>query len=189
MTELLQPAECGNFKISHFEVTSKDIRAAIDGIYPGRYVKLTENGRVVMSNTDMEKRTNREFCNCANGDVLIGGLGIGMIIMAIQDNPAVNSITVLEKNQEVIDLVASQLEFNDKVNIIHADVFSWKPARGQKFDCIYMDVWEYINEDIYREEMLSLKRKYAHYLKPKDESPKRFNKCWAEWNAKNGRRL
>ena len=36
-----------------------------------------------------------------------------MIIMAIQDKPEVNSITVIEKNQEVIDLVASQLKFNE----------------------------------------------------------------------------
>lgn len=38
-----------------------------------------------------------------------------MIIMAIQDKPEVNSITVIEKNQEVIDLVASQLKFNEKL--------------------------------------------------------------------------
>ena len=67
------------------------------------------------------------FCTHAHGDVLIGGLGIGLIILAIQDNPEVHSITVIEKNQEVIDMVATQLPLNEKVKIIQADVFLWKP--------------------------------------------------------------
>ena len=71
----------------------------------------------------MEKNTNREFCSKAHVDIIIGGLGIGMIIIAIQDKPDVKSITVIEKNQEVIDMVASQLDFNEKGNIICADVF------------------------------------------------------------------
>lgn len=189
MAKLLSPAKQGDFEISHFEVPTNSIRAMIDGISPGKYVKLTHNGEVVMSNTSMEKRTNMEFCCKANGDILIGGLGIGMIIMAIQDEDEVTSITVLEKNQEVIDMVDSQLSFNSKVSIINADVYEWKPRKGQRFDCIYMDIWNYVNSDIYRKEMLPLKRKYAHYLKPLEQSPKRFNHCWAEWQAKNEYRL
>lgn len=181
--------KCGDFAISKFSVSSKDIRAMIDGIPAGEYVKLTCNGDVVMSNTPMEERTNRRFVVSANGDVLIGGLGIGMIIMAIQDEPKVKSITVIEKSQEVIELVASKLPFNDKVQIINADVFTWKPEKGQKFDCIYMDIWNWVNSDVWEEEMKPLKRKYCHYMKSKSESPKRFTECWAEWEAKNNRRL
>lgn len=60
-----------------------------------------------------------------------------MIIMAIQSKDTVKSITVVEKYKEVIDLVASQLPFNDKVRIINADVFEWKPERGQCYLCLY----------------------------------------------------
>lgn len=109
--------------------------------------------------------------------------------LAIQDDPKVKSITVLEKYQEVIDMVVPQLPLNNKIKIICADVFDWKPERGQRFDCIYMDIWNFINTDVYQDEMKPLKRKYGHYLKRKDDSPKRFNKCWAEYQAKNGRRL
>lgn len=97
MVSLLSPAVNGDFAIEHFEITDHDIRAIFKGIMPGKYVRLSRRGSVVMSDTMMEKRTNREFCDEAHGDVLVGGLGIGMILMAIQDNPAVNSITVLEK--------------------------------------------------------------------------------------------
>lgn len=189
MVSLLSPAVNGDFSIEHFEITDRDIRAIFKGIMPGKYVKLSCRGGVVMSDTMMEKRTNREFCNKAYGDILVGGLGIGMILMAIQDSPDVYSITVLEKYQEVIDMVAPQLPLNDKVKIICADVFEWKPEKGQRFDCIYMDIWDCINSDVYYNQMKPLKRKYGHYLKSLQESPDRFNICWAEWYAKNNRAL
>ena len=188
MSELLEDRKINDWSLSHFTITDNDWRARIDGISPGTYVRLMCAGEVVMSNTNMEKRTNFSFCHDAHGDILIGGLGIGMIILAIQDKPEVKSITVIEKNEEVIEMVASQLNFNEKVNIIHADVFDWRPDKGNKYDMSYMDIWSYINEDVY-EEMKQLKRKYARYLKPKSENPNRFNKCWAEYNAKTGRRL
>lgn len=189
MPQFLSPTENGDFRLEHFEVRNGDIQAILSGVNPGNYVRLMHRGEVVMSDTYMEKRTNISFCANAYGDVLIGGLGIGMIIMAIQDDEGVKSITVLEKHQEVIDMITAQLPFNDKVKIICADVFKWKPEKGQKFDCIYMDIWNYVNSDTYQYEMKPLKRKYGHYLKNKDESPNRFNKCWAEWQAKNNRRL
>lgn len=189
MVQLLSPTENGDFKLEHFEIRNGNLRAILDGINPGNYVRLMHRGEVIMSDTYMEKRTNSSFCANTYGDVLIGGLGIGMIIMAIQDDERVKSITVLEKYQEVIDMITAQLPFNDKVKIICSDVFKWKPEKGQKFDCIYMDIWKYINSDVYQDEMKSLKRKYSRYLKSKDESPNCFNECWAEWQAKNNRRL
>lgn len=186
MVSLLQEKKIGDFEIRHFTITDKNIRALIDGIMPGKYVQLVRNGTCVMSNTDMEQRTNYRFCRDAHGDILIGGLGLGMILMAIQDKEEVKSITVLEKFPEVIELVANQLPLNEKVTIVNADVFEYKP--NQKYDCIYMDIWDFVNSGVY-EEMKQLKRKYGHYLKPLSESPKRFNYCWAEYYAKNNRRL
>lgn len=189
ISELLQERELNGWKLQKFKIESDNIRARFDGITPGKYIELLHNGECVMSDTNMEKRTNSDFCINAHGDIIIGGLGIGMIIMAIQDKPEVNTITVIEKNQEVIDIVASQLNLNDKVNIICADVFEWKPERGVKYDMAYMDIWNWINEDVYKKEMQPLKRKYARFLRSKKENPRRFNKCWAEYQAKTGRRL
>ena len=188
MAELLEDREIDNWRLDHFTITDKDWRAKIEGIFPGTYIRLIHGGEVVMSNTNMEKRTNWEFCHNAHGDIIIGGLGVGMIILAIQDKPEVKSITVIEKNEEVIEMVASQLNFNEKVKIIHADVFEWRPEKGVKYDMSYMDIWNYVNEDVY-EEMKQLKRKYSRYLKSKKENPNRYNKCWAEYNARTGRRL
>ena len=134
-----------------------------------------------MSNTHMERWTNMNFCDYAHGDVLIGGLGIGLIILAIQDNPEVHSITVIEKNQEVIDMVATQLPLNEKVKIIQADVFLWKPQRGVQYDTIYMDIWPWLDSHTYQEEMLPLKRKFAHYLKIHPPHSRDFSRELGGW--------
>ena len=189
MGEILKDRQVGEWKLEHFQIKPGDLYAFKNGIDPGNYVRLRHNGRIMMSDTDMEHRTNMDFCVQANGDVLIGGLGIGLIILAIQDNPEVRSITVVEKSQEVIDMVATQLPLNEKVKIIQADVFFWKPQRGAQYDTIYMDIWPWLDDRTYQEEMLPLKRKFAHYLKPKTVSPNRFNRCWAERQAKTGSAL
>ena len=129
MTQLLSPTENGDFKLEKFTIGNGNLSAILSGINPGNYVRLLHKGECVMSDTYMEKRTNSSFCANAYGDVLVGGLGIGMILMAIHDNEAVKSITVLEKHQEVIDMIAPQLPLNDKVKIICADVFEWKPEK------------------------------------------------------------
>lgn len=187
MADILLPVKIGNVEVDIFTIKDDPIAYIRSGISPGSYARLKVGSTTMMSDTPMEQRTNLDFIHNAHGDVLIGGLGIGLIILAIQDNPEVSSITVLEANQNVIDAVKPQLPLNDKVRIIFADAFKWNPDR--KFDCIYMDIWPYINSDIYRKEMVPLKRKYGHYLKPLSESPKRFNRCWAEHQAKNNFRL
>lgn len=189
MGEILKDKQVGEWKLEHFQIKPGDLYAFKNGIAPGNYVRLCHNGQIVMSNTHMERWTNMNFCTHAHGDVLIGGLGIGLIILAIQDNPEVHSITVIEKNQEVIDMVATQLPLNEKVKIIQADVFLWKPQRGVQYDTIYMDIWPWLDSHTYQEEMLPLKRKFAHYLKPKAVNPNRFNRCWAERQAKTGSAL
>lgn len=183
MTKILQEKSFGDWGLEKFRVGELDFGAHLQGIPCGEYIKLTHCGKCVMSDTPMEKRTNARFVANAHGDVLIGGLGIGLIVLPIQNNPEICSITILEQSKEVISLIGEQLDFNSKVNIINADVFDWKPPKGRQYDCIYMDIWSYINRDVYKE-MVRLKRKYGHYLKHLEQSPKRFNYCWAEWNAK-----
>lgn len=191
MASLLVDAQQGKCKIEHFSIAKGNVRAMMEGLPPGEYVRLIGNGTLLMSDTSMERRTNAHFVTRAHGDVLIGGLGMGMIVLSIQDNQNVDSITIIEKEQDVISLMMGQpnVKFNEKVNIICSDVFTWKPPKGRKYDCIYMDIWPYVNKDVYRNEMLPLKRKFGHYLKPKSESPDRFNTCWAEWYAKTGHRF
>ena len=188
MAELLQNGQCGEYRLEHFTITDKDLVAKVrSGIPNGTYISLKHRGEVVMSNTPMEQRTNLEFVSKAHGKVLIGGLGIGMIIIAIQDKPEVKQITVVEKYPEVIELVKDQLPLNSKVNIVNDDVFEYKPLF--KYNAIYMDIWNYINKDVYECEMKPLIARYRRYLVKKKEDEQRYIDCWCKYQAKKGIRI
>jgi hypothetical protein len=175
MVMLIPEGKKGQFEIKHFElsedfVRKEKLRAIFNGTYgevfqlaPGKYVKLVGRGSLWMSDTDMEKRTNEGFVINAKGDVLIAGLGIGLIIAAVIDNPEVKSITVIERYQEVIDLVLPYLPGNSKLKVIAADINTWAPEPSQKFDTIYFDIWATISAGNYSE-MKLLSRKFRKYL-------------------------
>lgn len=146
----------GVAQISHIEFDeSKDymfnLRAVRDGgymfrMYNGKYVRLHINGELMMSDTGMERISNKGFINNAKGRVLIAGLGVGLIIANIIDNPEVTEIVVVEKYQDVIDLVLPKFK-NKKLKVICADIDEWKPEKGEKFDTLYFDIWATISTD------------------------------------------
>ena len=187
MAEILKDGKTGDFELSHFEIGENNLYAMFHGIPCGKFVRLRHNGSVVMSDTEMEKRTNANFVRNAHGNVLIGGLGIGLILLAIQDKPEVEKIVVVEKHREVIDLVKDQLPLNEKVEVVNADVWEYTPA--EKFNTIYMDIWNYINTDVYRDSMKPLIVRYRKFLVPKQEDNNRFIDCWCRNEAKNGVRI
>lgn len=187
MSEILEDRKVGDFELSHFEIGKNDLYAMRHGIPCGKFVRLTHKGEVVMSDTDMEKRTNSSFVLNAHGNVLVGGLGIGLILLPVQDKEDVSHITVIEKNKEVIDLIADQLPLNEKVEIVNADVFNYIPTG--KYNTIYMDIWNYINEDVYNQQMRPLMSRCRRYLVPKSEDENRYINCWCRLKAKNGMRI
>lgn len=182
---ILKDGQVGDFKLQHYDISDNNFYAIVRcGIPPGRYIRLINRCDCVMSDTPMEKETNRDFVRNAHGNVLIGGLGIGLIILAIQDKEDVKQITVVEKNREVIELVGKQLPLNSKVCIVNDDVFEYKPLL--KYNTIYMDIWNYINEDVYNKQMKPLINRYRRYLVPKVEDENRYIDCWCKRQAKNG---
>ncbi len=128
----------------------------------------------IMNNTDFEINANKEIIEKSRGDILIFGLGIGLIIPPIIDK--VDNIDVVEKHQEIIDMVGSQLNF-EKLNIIKGDVVNYIPTK--KYDIIYLDTVgkallldEEIKERTRDGEFLTdkiLSEKYKEYLKPNGE--------------------
>jgi len=91
----------------------------------------------IMSNSYAEKKSNLEVINEARGDVLIAGLGIGLIVLPIMNKPEVKSVDIVELRKEIIDLIVPQLPLNDKVKIINANAFSFQTDK--KYDIIYSD--------------------------------------------------
>ena len=160
----LQPKETkelGNAKISCYEYKEDllyNLRMMRDGgsmftMTPGNYIRLNVNGELMMSDTRMEKISNQEFINNANGKVMIAGLGIGLIIHNLRDkieSGEITEIVVYEKYQDVIDLVSPF--FKDlPITYKTEDILKYKPPKDEIYDTIYFDIWATISTDNLKE--------------------------------------
>lgn len=150
-------------------------------IAPGAYTKLVkvtdesnDKGILWMSDTPAEARGHLDFYYSATGNVLINGLGLGLIARAVLLKPDVEKVTINEINVDVIRLVAPHLlkEFGDRLVINECDAFTWKPQNGDRFNAVWHDIWPSICYDHY-EEYKKLMRRYGHWLvKP------HWQYCW-----------
>lgn len=177
MARLLNPVVVGDVRVEHFEVPKSNL----GGIYygaeappPGTYVRLMMRQTLWMSDTPFEHSTNREALRHAHGDVLIGGLGIGMITTAMLAKPSVRKVVVIEKYGDVVEAVRYQLrerlpkKHYQKLLVHVADVNEWRPfSRETRYNAIYFDIWPDLCTD-YLAEMTKLGRAFRHYLAKTD---------------------
>lgn len=152
-------------------------RYARDGRPPGlgEFTQLLHDKRgCVMSDTCPEVEDLLNAVEGLHGDVLITGLGLGMAIRALTKiapyKKRVNSITVIEKEADVISLVAPSY-VGKKVKVVHADALLWKPPRGTKFDSAWHDIWD---DGDRLEEHAEIKRKYRNFVSPGGQF------CWGK---------
>lgn len=136
------------------------LRAAMEGLplENRTYVRLVVDRTLFMTDAYFERRTNRAVMERARGDVLVAGLGIGLILDPILKKA--KSVTVVEKNADVIALVGRHFP---TVNHVHADIFDWNPPKGARWDVIYFDIWPDICEDDL-EEAERLEEKFRKHL-------------------------
>lgn len=154
-TETIGVATVSHFSVDEERARFANVRSMINReesfmrLSAGDYVRLVVNGELMMSDTDMEKRTNAEFIENAKGRVMIAGLGIGLILENLRDkiaNGVVTSIVVYEKYQDVIDLVGHR--YKDLPIEIHCeDIMEYRPKKGEVYDTIYFDIWPTISTD------------------------------------------
>jgi hypothetical protein len=173
----------GIWRIEHFEVPQKSIesmRLALSGrgIRPGWYTRLVRGHSTIMSDTPAEMRDHYEFVKYARGHCIINGLGIGMCLGAALKKPEVTRVTVVEKSEDVIRLVAPSYE-DERVEIVHADAFEYKPPKGIRYGAVWHDIWDNICADNLPE-MHRLHRKYGRISD--------WQGSWARWQCERGRR-
>jgi len=176
MADLLPVGRKGDAILEHFEVSEADakftrMREVVTGgrersLLPGRYAKLLVGGQLMMTDTRMEQETNLQLIRRARGDVFIAGLGLGMVLVPLLKKPEVNTVLVVEKSQDVIDLVSPHLLNMDveKLFIFQGDIFTWNPDPSWLFDVVYFDIWPTITGDNY-EEIKKLHARYRPHLK------------------------
>lgn len=159
------------FEVDKANAELHNLRCMMHGdrriICPGIYKRLTRNNAVIMSNTPAECNDHWGFLRNAEGNVLINGLGLGVALKIILNKlhylrfavTDVTSVTVIEKSEDVINLVGPTYT-DPRITIIHADAFDWKPPKGIRYNAIWHDIWDNITSDNL-ESMSKLKRKYG----------------------------
>jgi len=145
---------------------------------PGTYVELRQvypqedepdrYGEVIMSDTPMERRTNRMFVEVAHGQVLVAGLGIGMVLWPLFQSEKVEGVTVIELEPDVISMVEPVFrpiadETGKGFKVIEASIFDWPLPKGMMWDTIYFDIWDTISGDNWSE-MKKLNRRFSRRL-------------------------
>ena len=86
------------------------------------------------------------YASQASGEVLCGGLGLGLIQHALADNPAVTRVTTIDHSPDVIALVANQLPKRID-SVILSDFADYTKYLGKTIhrrhapDWIIVDLW------------------------------------------------
>lgn len=157
------------FSVSAEEAKFERMRAMIGGggrgVPEGEYTALYHGRVLVMSDTPDEIRDHMWAIAEARrrgGHVLVNGLGLGMVAAAMLSFENVERVTVIEQSLDVIALVAPTLieRFGERIDVIQADAFEWRPPKGQRYSVVWHDVWNDLCADNLPE-MTKLHRRYG----------------------------
>ena len=111
------------------------------------YLALTEGGNIWMSLNPNEIETMKLYINKAKGNVLVLGLGMGYVPFMLSLKNCVKSITIIEKDQEIInlfnELIYPSFVNKEKIKIIKGDAieFARKSQKEGTYDYIFADLW------------------------------------------------
>lgn len=178
--EGLKDAASSKFEIVRFQIDVQgaafhNMRETIHGgrrnVVPGWYWSLwrrnPKNGArtaLMMSNTHSELDDAIPFVTQASGNVLVAGLGLGVVAEALARSPLVQSVTVVEIEEQVVRLVGPRLVQLAEaakilpVKIVCQDIHKWRPPRLVGYDAVYLDIWDNICGDDDKERRALLRR-------------------------------
>ncbi|HCT2282692.1 TPA: hypothetical protein OTR13_005428, partial [Klebsiella pneumoniae] len=86
------------------------------------------------------------------------------VLHVILQKKEVTHVTVIEKEQDVINLVAPAFIDDKRVDIICADAMTYQPPAGVTYDVCWHDIWTYFSAENLQE-MENLERKYLFLCK------------------------
>ncbi len=115
---------------------------------PGVYTRLRRESDTYMTDLPEEWWHHRTaVCEASRrgGHALVSGLGLGLVVNWMLGAPesAVEHVTVLESERDVIGLVAAHLQarHGNRVKIVQADAFRWSPPEPAHYSVVWHDIW------------------------------------------------
>jgi len=123
---------------------------------PVTFHSLKSNKGTLTSDKPVEIYSQYISFQHMHGDVLVGGLGLGMAAEMIRKLPAVDSVTVVEKERDIIRLIGPQLD--SEIEVVQSDLFKFLKNSNRKFDSAYYDIWYRTGESGWSEYLVPLYR-------------------------------
>ncbi len=121
---------------------------------PYQFLALLENNKIWMSVNPNEIETMKKPISNAKGDIVVFGLGMGYFAYMCSLKDDVKHITIIENNQNIIELFNSKIfplfEYKEKIKIIKSDAFKFlKNMKSDDFTYGFVDLWHNPNDGIY----------------------------------------
>lgn len=117
-----------------------------------KYPAVLEDDNEWMTLIPSEIETLREGIEKAHGKVITFGLGLGYYPYMVSRKENVDSIVIVERDENVIKLfeenILPQFEYKDKVTVIQADAFEFVKNTKSDFDFAYVDIWRDASDGI-----------------------------------------
>jgi len=112
------------------------------------------------------------------GNVLITGLGLGLVVESILacGDAAVERVTIVERSPDVIRLVGPYLEewHPERVEIVEGDAFEWEPPADRHFSVGWHDIWPDPHEPIAQVGADELEARFAPYCDWQGSWPREY---------------
>jgi hypothetical protein len=114
---------------------------------------LHRNGTTWMSICPLEIESQEIGVRLAHGHVVVCGMGLGWAALALAARDAVKSVTVIERDPDILALhaeldLSAQLSTpqQNKLRIVEADALEWQAE--DKVDCLLADIWQPLIDDV-----------------------------------------
>ena len=109
---------------------------------------LNNDGKFILSNSNSMLKFYKPYLDEINGETLFFGLGLGLLILPLLNDPSVTKIDIVEIDTNVIDYVYNKkikpLDINNKINIINQNAFNFTTTNT--YDYILIDIWSEKNQ-------------------------------------------
>jgi hypothetical protein len=85
----------------------------------------------------------KSFAEQSRGEVLVAGLGLGLVVHYLVENSEVSNIVVVERSADVISLITPHLPRDSRVRIVLDDFYSFMSMDDKHRDVVIWDlaVW------------------------------------------------
>lgn len=131
---------------------------------PREHWVLMNDDKVWGSLTPLELQSQSHHAWFAHGNVVVMGLGMGAVLYNLLKNPKVASITVVEREQTVVNLLRQSAPWFSasidvgKITVCIGDAFRFTPPNGSVVDSLIIDLWTGMGQQRTQSDVLKIQK-------------------------------